>query len=473
MGTAGLFALAGCLDGSPVNPVVPGEHFTRAPNATGVFAPRTFGAVRVRVKVPYAVSVLARNADPSSDVSDPRNFDVRLCVPTNTGECLASFSLTPGERYVFAVEPLRIDDPRDHLVWANHRAVPVFESFAPGFESTVFVQSDAQGAGYAEGSNARKIDEYLDLAYARARPLPGDAVQVITIEPKTANVRVNSCTGVPDQTYVYGGVLFDPDRWTHIPVFPNPNSPAIAQYAARYNAGQAEPCTLVTAEDRTVILKGRNYQTGENFSGILDAFSRDPVNLTPDPSYVIQHYIPDPRRDAHPDIDFMTFGLLSSAPDQLRWKINATGLTDGVRRVSAWEFHFLFRTSVHAPEETLVATVVCNAQGDGACALQGVEPEKRADLLVRLPNAPAEFGRVDPSTGVGYVQILLASGGLHAARLSVRGAVVNDRRTETPRDFVPDRGSTIPYLGIFDGFAHWNRQMDLNRGRGRSLHIPF
>jgi hypothetical protein len=460
---SGLLALAGCTERTPVHPgTLPPLDVVAAAAAVNV---------QVHVRVPYAVSVIARVADRDADLADPRHFDVKRCFPSTIGECWAAFSLIPGLRYVFSAEPLRVDDPQDHLVWANRRPVPVYEDFLPGIEGTVFVHDDLPGAGYDQGSSLRKIDENLDLAYARARPLP-ERAPTITIEPRVDAVRVNACTGVPDGTYVFGAVLFDAGRWSNIPVVATPDYPAIAQYAARYRANAPAPCMLVTSEDRTVILKGYNFVSDQVFSGSLDAFSREPANLTPDAAYVIQHYIPDPLGDGNPDSDYMTFGLLSDASDHLHWKVNSRGLVGTGQKESVWEFVLHFRSSAVGFAASLRITVACNRDGSGACALDRVVPAKLAGMLIRNPEDPDEFGRVDPVTGAGYLQVLLEASGIHSARL--RASTIDTKSAgERPGDFVPNVGLTVGYLNILDGYVHWTRADDLRRGRSRSMFIPF
>jgi hypothetical protein len=470
VGAAGLLFLAGCADRHPADPGLPGASPPAAVSDDGT--PSVPRLVRVRTRSSHGISLVARIADPAADLGDRRNFDVQRCVPTNVGECEAVFVLTTGSRYVFSAEPLRISDPQDHIVWANHRPVPVFVGDQPRFEPTVFVQSDAAMAAFGDGESRRKIDENLDLAYARALPLPDSGAATLIIELQAAQVRVNSCSGVPDGTYVFGGVLFDPPRWSNIPVAPNPNSPAIAQHVTRFDLSAPEPCELVSSRDRTVIVKGYHYLAGQGFSGSLDAFSLDPVNLTPDRQYVIQHYIPDPRHDGNPDGDYMTFGLLVGATDQLHWKVNTRGLVGAQQKTSTWEFEFRFRTSPAGPETPLRATVTCNRFGDGACELVQVLPQELAGMVIRDPGDPDEFGRIHPVTGIGYLQILLDVATVQSARLRAR-TLDNTSLHERPGDIIPDEGLTVEYLNIFDGYAHWLPGGDLQRGRSRSMYIPF
>jgi hypothetical protein len=412
------------------------------------------------------IAVVARDANREADLTDTEQFDVQPCWITQPGTCEAWFNVTG--RPVFSAEPTRIRYPEDHILWANHRPVEVF-STAALFQATVFVQ-DPSG-DYGVGGSFEKVDTYLNQAFENAKNVPSDGAQhTITIEVRKNNVAVVTCNSnnITDGTYLFAGTLFNPSVFSNIPAIPGPNSPGIAGYVGLHG-GPTTPCQMVLANNLTYIVKGDDYQ-GNTFSG--SCTTEGPCNTTPDFSggYVVQHYIPDPVGDGNPDSNYMTFGLVGGGSNNhLHWKVNTIGLKHAKQRTSTWEFQFIYRTSEFSVEQTLMATVVCNKSGDGSCVLDNVNPRRLADMVFPV-GTPDGFGRVDPSdSGIGYAQILLNVSGVVSARLRVRSV-----DSESPREFVPDEGLNDSFLNIVNGYAHWNKQADIDRGLGsQSVFLPF
>jgi hypothetical protein len=239
--------------------------------------------------------------------ADNDDFLLLRASPTDVpGECLASFRLTPGGRFIVSVRNEVISSVEEQDIWPVNNGVAT-DPTLPEREGAIFIHSAGESDPFDTGASTRLTQEHYYTARERSKALP-DGVHTLTLffEPggRTLDCRLDGATY---PAFVYAMLPLDRSRGGIFNVTPDP---ALGVWANEV-VGENTPCKVKIPAGLDVVLEAQDPD-GTVYRSLVG--SNDPsggtVIMGADPKLEGVSHIVDPWDDNPGGKDDLGLGIV-------------------------------------------------------------------------------------------------------------------------------------------------------------------